>query len=172
MKAKVYRSVSNWPRDIVFKLEYLQDLLLQTVMFLAEKQAFDLKHFKNTSLEISVKYVADHEMKQFNGTYRQQDKPTNVLSFPIADYKKKLANLSPNVTKKQIYLGDIVFSYQKIRSEAEEQDKTIQDHVTHLFVHSVFHLIGFDHIKKADQTEMEALEVEFLDSIGIHNIYD
>ena len=46
MKAKVYRSVSNWPRDIIFKLEYLQDLLLQTIMFLAEKQKFDLKTSK------------------------------------------------------------------------------------------------------------------------------
>ncbi len=171
MKAMIYRSVSNWPRDIVFKIEKLKDLLLQTIYFVAEKQNFDLVKFVNVTIEISVKYVADHEMKEFNGKYRQQDKPTNVLSFPVANFKKQLINLSPNITKKQIYLGDIVFSYQKIRSEAEEQEKTISDHVTHLFVHSVLHLLGFDHIKKNDRIEMEALEVELLEQLGVYNIY-
>ncbi len=171
MKVKIYRSVSNWSRDVVFKVEKLQNLLSECIFFIAQKQQFDLRKINDYTIEASVKFVADYEMKKFNGKYRQQDKPTNVLSFPSFDIKKNLQNLSPNVTKKQVYIGDIVLAYQTIQKEANEQNKAIEAHITHLYIHSILHLLGFDHIKKEERNEMEALEIEILEKMNIVDIY-
>ena len=104
----------------------------------------------------------DETVRDLNDRFRGKDRPTNVLSFPAADMPG--ANPQP--------LGDIVLAYGVCATEAEEQSKTLRNHLTHLVVHGVLHLLGFDHIAPAEAAKMEALERRVLKLLGIADPYE
>jgi probable rRNA maturation factor len=110
--------------------------------------------------EVSILLCDDAFIRDLNRKWRGIDKPTNVLSFPAAD----TAVLGP-------MLGDIVVAYGTARREAEEEGKTLRDHVAHLFVHGFLHLIGYDHLTASEAEEMEALERVILAELGIDDPY-
>jgi probable rRNA maturation factor len=122
-------------------------------------------------IEISVLLTNDEQIQELNKNYRQKDQPTNVLSFPLLDGEEiKNGDLSKlEVLDDCLILGDIVISYQTILRESEEQQKDFDHHLTHLLVHSLLHLIGFDHIDDSDAKVMEDLEVDILAEMGIKN---
>lgn len=124
-------------------------------------------------IEISILLTNDQQIQELNKNYRHKDKPTNVLSFQLLDGKKiKNGNLEKlNLNGDYLALGDIVIAYQTIAREAIEQNKTFQNHLTHLLIHSLLHLIGFDHEKEKDAKIMEGLEIKILKSLGIKNPY-
>ena len=91
-----------------------------------------------------------------NMTFRAKDKPTNVLSF---------------LAGREDYLGDVAMAYGVTRKEAREQKKPFSDHATHLVVHGVLHLLGYDHENARAAKIMEPLEVEILSELGIGDPY-
>jgi len=125
------------------------------------------KHLKKKSnrLELSVCLSSDAQIKKINHEFRNKNKATNVLSFPFLDFKLN-KNLGPN-----IFLGDIVLAFETINKEAVLAKKNFHDHLTHLVLHSLLHLIGHDHEKIADAKIMEDLEIKILKKIGIKNPY-
>ena len=123
-----------------------------------------LKNLSET-IEISILLTSDSAIQELNKNYRCKNKPTNVLSFPMIDFSNFEAESD------DLLLGDIAISYQRILEEAQEQGKTFDDHLTHLLVHSILHLIGFDHEIEADAQKMEALEIKILKEFGIENPY-
>ena len=116
---------------------------------------------------MSITFTNDKEIQKVNRQFRNCDKATNVLSFPMYE------NEFLNVLKYEDYLpiGDVILSYETIVKESLEQNKTFKNHLTHLIVHSILHLFGFDHIKDEDAEKMEALEIEILGVLGIENPY-
>jgi len=114
--------------------------------------------------EVSVRVVGADEMQQLNSDFRDQDKPTNVLSFPAGD----LAGLPDEA---EWPLGDIVVCAAVVAAEAEQQGKTLEDHWGHMVVHATLHLLGFDHDNDSDTAEMESLEMRILGRHGIANPY-
>ncbi len=106
--------------------------------------------------ELSVRVVDREEMRELNARYRQRDKPTNVLSFPV--------DLPPGVNAP--LLGDIVLCAPVVRDEAHAQGKSLQAHWDHMLVHGILHLLGYDHESEHDATVMEALERRALASLG------
>ena len=108
--------------------------------------------------DIVVLLTDDAAVRELNGRFRNKDKPTNVLSFPAPD------NAFP-------HLGDIVLAYGVCATEAEAQGKTLADHLSHLVVHGVLHLLGRDHEDDAEAEEMEAEEREILAQIGVADPY-
>jgi len=114
--------------------------------------------------DVSVRVVNATEMQQLNGEFREQDKPTNVLSFPAGD----IEGLPPDA---DVPLGDIVVCAEVVRSEAKEQGKTEEAHWAHMVVHGTLHLLGFDHENDSDAATMEGLEVQILTDNGIANPY-
>ncbi|MFT6258979.1 MAG: putative rRNA maturation factor [Rickettsiales bacterium] len=124
-------------------------------------------------IEISVLLTNDEQIQELNKNYRQKDQPTNVLSFPMLNGEEiKNGDLSKlEALDDCLVLGDIVISYQTILRESEEQQKDFDHHLTHLLVHSLLHLIGFDHIDEDDAKIMEDLEIEVLHEVGIDNPY-
>ena len=108
--------------------------------------------------DIVVLLTDDAAVRELNGRFRDKDRPTNVLSFPAPE------NAFP-------HLGDIVLAYGVCATEAEAQGKTLADHLSHLVVHGVLHLLGRDHEDDAEAEEMEAEEREILAQIGVADPY-
>ncbi|MFN7127634.1 MAG: rRNA maturation RNase YbeY [Brevundimonas sp.] len=108
--------------------------------------------------DIVVLLTGDEAVRDLNGRFRDKDKPTNVLSFPAPE------NAAP-------HLGDIVLAYGVCATEAQAQGKILGDHLSHLVVHGVLHLLGRDHEDDAEAEEMEAEEREILAQIGVADPY-
>ena len=98
----------------------------------------------------------DKKLHDLNVTFRGKDKPTNVLSFPARDDE---------------YLGDVAVAYGVTSQEAREQKKLFADHATHLVVHGVLHLLGYDHETARAAKIMEPLETKILGELGIGDPY-
>ena len=119
--------------------------------------------------EIDVRLTDDAEVHALNRNFRGKDKPTNVLSFPQvqADLLETMANSDDG----EILLGDIVLARETCVREAGEKGVSVEDHATHLIVHGMLHLVGYDHMDDVSAAAMEALEVKALASLGIANPY-
>ena len=120
--------------------------------------------FKDKTIEISIIFTNDNNIRKINKEYRNCNKVTNVLSFPL--YEKELFNLKDNY----ILIGDIILSYDTIKNESV--DITFKDHLTHLIIHSILHLFGFDHIEDKEAEEMERIEIDILKKMNINNPYN
>ena len=114
---------------------------------------------------LSVRVVDKDESRQLNARYRQQDKPTNVLSFAVELPGEVLEQLPV------CPLGDLVICAPLVRSEAQAQGKTALSHWAHLTVHGVLHLLGHDHQEQEQAQAMEALEVRILAGLGVPDPY-
>ena len=116
------------------------------------------------TVEVAVRVVDDEESRALNKDFREQDKPTNVLSFPVdgGDY------IPEDIPRP---LGDIVICAPVVEREAGEQGKVVTHHWTHLVVHGTLHLLGFEHETDAQAAEMEAIEREILAARGIADPY-
>jgi probable rRNA maturation factor len=115
-------------------------------------------------LSISVLFTSDAEILEINKQWRGKAKPTNVLSFPVSAE-------TPVPEGEPRPLGDIVLAFGTIVKEASEQKKSVASHVSHLIVHGLLHLLGYDHEIDAEAEIMEAREVEVLKKLGIEDPY-
>ncbi|MBO0332575.1 rRNA maturation RNase YbeY [Sneathiella sp. CAU 1612] len=123
------------------------------------------------TVEISLVFTNDADIHALNRDYRDKDKPTNVLSFPDTPLNQtELANAV--LMGEPLLLGDIVMARETLIREAKEQSKSFRDHLTHLLVHGVLHLAGFDHMEENEAEKMENLEIMILQSLHIPNPYE
>lgn len=113
--------------------------------------------------EVSVTLTDDEHIHILNREHRNVDKPTDVLSFPQYD-PEELECFTPG---DELVLGDIVISLEHARAQATEYGHSYVREIAFLCVHSVLHLLGFDHIEKEDEEAMLALQNEILEDIGI-----
>lgn len=124
----------------------------------------ELKIDINNNIYISVLVTDDNSIKKINKKFRKINKPTNVLSFPNNDFGMK--------KKDQILiLGDIVISLEKIYSESEEQNKKFSHHLSHIIIHGLLHLIGYDHGDPNEAMKMEKKEEFILSKLSIPSPY-
>ncbi len=124
----------------------------------------------SAAVEISVRLTSDSEVHALNRQYRQQDKPTNVLSFPMV--QPDLIESLGNTDDGEILLGDIVLAYEVCAREAADKGIDLADHTAHLIVHGTLHLLGHDHMNDVDADAMEAIERAAMASLGLHDPYD
>ena len=122
------------------------------------------------TVEISVRLATDDEVQTLNKQYRQKDKPTNVLSFPMVQ-ADLLDTIDQNSDDGEVLLGDIVLAYGVCAREAGERNIPIADHATHLIVHGTLHLLGYDHLEEREAEAMEAIEIDALASLGLADPY-
>ena len=121
-------------------------------------------------VEISVRLTTDEEVRGLNAQYRGKDRPTNVLSFPMVQ-ADLLDTVSRNSDDGELLLGDIVLAHGVCAAEAEERGIGLADHATHLMVHGVLHLLGYDHQGDDEAEAMEAIERDALASLGLSDPY-
>jgi probable rRNA maturation factor len=120
-------------------------------------------------LIVSLLFTSDEEVRALNSEWREKDKPTNVLSFPMLE-REELLDLDGEGPPEM--LGDIAMAFETCAQEAEEKGIPLQDHTTHLLIHGLLHLAGLDHeISEADAVAMEALEIKALALLGIADPY-
>lgn len=136
----------------------LEDLTRKAVSMAASVAGAELGN-----MELCILFTDDDEIRKLNAEFRDKDKPTNVLSFPSGE--TQLPDGAP------VMLGDIVLASGVVFREAEEQGKPLANHVLHLIVHGMLHLLGYDHEQDDEAEIMEALEIEALARLGLPNPY-
>ncbi len=145
-------------------------------------------------IEVNIKLSDNDEVQALNREWRDKDKPTNVLSFPMLDdlelealrvpepaiaiqnlqgeaAKWTLNRVQGDALEMELLIGDIILAYGVCEAEAAEKGIPLAHHATHLVIHGMLHLLGHDHIDDDDAEAMEALEVKALASMGLHNPY-
>ncbi|MET0239695.1 MAG: rRNA maturation RNase YbeY, partial [Sphingobium sp.] len=122
------------------------------------------------SYELSVKLADDAEVQALNAAYRNKDKPTNVLSFPML--QPGFMEATGMADDGEILVGDIVLAHETCVREAGEKGIELEDHAVHLMIHGVLHLLGYDHVgDEHEAREMEEMETRALASLGIADPY-
>lgn len=109
--------------------------------------------------DVVILLTDDGSVRDLNARFRSKDQPTNVLSFPAA----------PSAGA---HIGDIALAHGVCVREAEEQGKSLEDHMTHLVVHGVLHLLGYDHVEDAQAETMEQAERDILSGLGVPDPYE
>jgi len=122
------------------------------------------------TIEVSVRLTSDEEVHALNRQYRQKDKPTNVLSFPMVQ-PDLIDTISQNSDDGEVLLGDIVLAHGVCVAEAAERGISVETHATHLMVHGVLHLLGYDHMSDDEAEAMEEIERQALHGLGIADPY-
>ena len=120
------------------------------------------------TVELSVRLTSDAQVHALNMQWRGKDRPTNVLSFPLAD-AEELAETEADGP--ELMLGDIVLARGVCLSEAAEKQVPVEHHASHLLVHGTLHLLGYDHHDDNEDADMEAREVRALARLGISDPY-
>ena len=152
---------------IEFNFEYLGSFSESQIKIIVKKSISEsLKEmdFKK-KYYLSVLLTDNNGIKKINNKYRKINKSTNVLSFPQNDERF--------ITKKtsKIILGDIVISLEKIMKESKLQKKQFSDHLAHMVIHSLLHLLGFNHKKLKDFKIMKKKEINVLSKLSISSPY-
>ena len=151
--AKIWCEILERPKDIVMQ---------------AAKAAFQIASIAiERESEVSVCLSTDAEVRVLNRIHRNKDQPTNVLAFPAFD-SGDLDRLPPEAP---VCLGDIIIAFETANVEAEAEAKKFKDHLSHLVVHGMLHLLGHDHETDDKARIMEGLEVDALKQLGVGNPY-
>ena len=111
---------------------------------------------------INIKIIKDKEMLNLNNHFRNKESSTNVLSFTNEDISKSITG----------NLGDIAINYDYILEESNEQNKTFNDHMIHMLIHGIYHILGFEHDNDKVANVMEKKEVTLLNKLNISNPYN
>jgi probable rRNA maturation factor len=115
------------------------------------------------SITISLLLANNTYLKKLNNDFRQINRPTNVLSFPFQNFRPGLTMLSNS--NRNVFLGDIAISFDKILEEHSEVGKDFQGHFNHILVHGILHLAGYDHQDDHEAAIMHSLEQKILSKI-------
>lgn len=117
----------------------------------------------NDNTEVSVTIVDNEEIRKINNKFRNIDRATDVLSFPLIDFDNE--SLPDDGSK--IYLGDIIISIKRAKEQAKEYGHSIDREIGFLTAHSMLHLLGYDHMVPEEEKEMFAKQEEILNNLGL-----
>ena len=151
----------SYETDIELKIPY-EDIIRQMVMATLDYENCPYE------AEVSVTVVDDIEIKEINKTYRNIDKATDVLSFPMYEYEmngdfENLDDSAFNPESGELLLGDIVISAEKVVAQAKEYGHSEEREFAFLLVHSMLHLLGYDHMEEEERLIMESKQKEILE---------
>lgn len=128
------------------------------------EECFVTEELENTKLYISVTLTTPENIRKYNNQFRNIDKETDVLSFPMFE-KEEIANLKNYEYEEPI--GDIVISVEKVKEQASEYGHSFERELAYMVVHGFYHLMGEDHIEEEDKIKMRAKEENVLNKLNI-----
>ena len=141
-------------------LEYMQNAVL--MLFSNEKIEID----DDKSIEISLSFVSLEEIRTLNREYRSNDKETDVLSFPQFENVEEIrSELEKEYT--DIFLGDVVISLDKVKEQSVEFQHSMNRELVYLFIHSILHLMGYDHMEEDEKKVMRQKEKDVINELMV-----
>ena len=120
-----------------------------------------IAYFSVEKIDVEVSFCTAEQLKDLNYKFRKKDSETNVLSFPAES----------SIGIQSACCGEVIICYEVLNNEAKESSKNITNHFKHLLIHSLLHLLGYEHDKENDAILMESEEIKFLSKIGISDPY-
>lgn len=157
MKLKIYFENEQDKLPITYKLKMLIREAVEATL--------DFEDYRNIC-EVSVTFTDNEGIRELNGKFRQIDRPTDVLSFPLFDFEG--SSDEPPVDEMMNMLGDIVISLERAKEQADEYGHSFEREVAFLTVHSMLHLLGYDHeTGEEDDKNMRARQSEIMDIMGL-----
>ncbi|KAB2952280.1 rRNA maturation RNase YbeY [Heliorestis acidaminivorans] len=153
--------VNELAEELEEEKEESWQLLLEQLAFACLEEV----EYPVDDVEISLLLTNDHKIKELNKSYRNIDKATDVLSFAMEEQSDEELDFD-DPTEGQI-LGDIVISLDRAKEQAEEYGHTLERELGFLFVHGMFHLLGYDHETEEEKEEMRVLEEKVLNAHGL-----
>ena len=159
--------------DVILEDDRWQGLDFEALAERAAQEVLGYLGLEAEDWEVAVLACNDARIAELNADFRDKPTATNVLSWPSEERGAEEDGERPLLPEPGFApeLGDIAIAYETCAREAEEAGKSMADHVTHLMVHGVLHLLGYDHIRDKDATLMEGLETVILGKMGIADPY-
>ena len=144
-----------------------EEIISEEIMAAVEKVAYETLVYNefDTECEVSLSFVSDEEIQEINKNFRDMDKATDVLSFPQIDYDVDEVVMTNE--KGEIVLGDIIISVDTAKRQAEEYGHSLKREICFLTVHSMLHLLGYDHMTEEEEAEMFGKQKDILEKSGI-----
>ena len=154
----------------MYQLEYLdieENIEYEKIIKKVVEQCFKEEHLENSQLYISITLTNPENIHKINKEYRNVDKETDVLSFPMFEKVEIDNKVKNNDFQHEDVLGDIVISIEKVKGQAQEYGHSFERELAYMIVHGFYHLMGYDHIKEEDKILMRPKEECVLNKLEI-----
>ena len=154
----------------MYQLEYLdleENKEYEEIIKKVVEQCFKEEKIENSKLYISVTLTNPEHIHEINKQYRNVDRETDVLSFPMFEKSEIDEKIKKQDFEHEDVLGDIVISIEKVKEQAKEYGHSFEREFAYMIVHGFYHLMGYDHIKEEDKIIMRPKEEKVLDKLGI-----
>lgn len=148
-------------QDIEEKKEYKE--IIKKVI----SKCFKEENLEKSKLSITITLTTPEQIKQINKTYRNIDKATDVLSFPMFEKDELEKKIAQNNFIHEDILGDIIISIEKVEEQAKEYEHSFEREFSYMLVHGFYHLMGYDHIEEKDKLQMRPKEEKILQDLKI-----
>ena len=154
----------------MYNLEYVDVEENKTYEAIIEKvmqKCFEVENLINSKLYVSVTLTTPAQIHKINKQYRNVDRPTDVLSFPMFEKDELEEKIKNNDFLHEDVLGDLVISIEQVEKQAEEYGHSFEREFAYMLVHGFYHLMGYDHIKEEDKLVMRPKEEKVLELLDI-----
>ena len=154
----------------MYQLEYLEleeNKEYENIIKKVVEQCFKEEKLENSKLYISIILTTPNHIHEINKQYRDVDRETDVLSFPMFEKEEIDEKIKNQNFEHEDVLGDIVISIEKVKQQAEEYGHSFERELSYMIVHGFYHLMGYDHIKEDDKAIMRLKEENILNKLGI-----
>ena len=154
----------------MYQIEYLdleENKKYEEIIKKVVEQCFKEEKIEHSKLYISITLTTPNHIHEINKQYRNVDRETDVLSFPMFEKQELNEKIKDQNFEYEDVLGDIVISIEKVKRQAEEYGHSFERELAYMIVHGFYHLMGYDHIKEEDKILMRPKEEVVLNKLGI-----
>ena len=154
----------------MYQLEYLdleENSKYEEIIKKVVEQCFKEENMEDSKLYISITLTTPEHIHEINKQYRNVDRATDVLSFPIFEKEEIDEKIRTQDFEHEDVLGDIIISIEKVKEQAVEYGHSFEREFAYMLVHGFYHLMGYDHIQEEDKVIMRAKEEKVLEKLGI-----
>ena len=148
-------------------LDLAEDKSYDKIVEKVLQKCYEEEKLLDSKLIITITFTTPEQIHKINKEYRQVDRPTDVLSFPMFERKELEEKITKQDFEHEDVLGDIIISIEKVKEQAIEYGHSFERELSYMLVHGFYHLMGYDHIKEEDKKEMRPKEEKILNDLKI-----
>ena len=152
--------------EIVYK-DIKEEPTYESIVKKVFDKCFEEENLQNSKLYITVTFTNPENIRKINKQYRNIDKATDVLSFPLYEKQELDKKIEQQEFLHEDVLGDVVISIEKVEEQAKEYGHSFERELSYMLVHGFYHLMGYDHIEEEDKKKMREKEEKILDILKI-----